>query len=869
MKHTNILTLGACIFFLMAFVAPIQAQSLRLDQANLKGQYLVLGNENVSIDHTGFATVAVAGNCDYQVKTSDNWLKARKMLNGNVAIFTDPNYSADARVGTITLTSADGTCERMITVLQGADASAGELITEIQVKVSSATASEAQSGTPANNLVDGDFSTIYHSLWNGTKFPVTLTFNFNNSPDIDYFVYTPRQDGSANGHIKEVEVWTRKGSESSYTKYGDYNFGGSSVATTVEFEGGLKAVRAIQLRVKSGQNDFVSGAEVQFFKKNSDDPSFAVFGDEAWTTLKAGVTQDDINAVPNTFCRTLAQQLFDGTYDKQYRITRHECKYSPEALSDMWNAPGKYYDQCEGVTGINVSANSTLTIAVSGIPSGKSAGLRVMAWYTGENKDPHTEQYALHNGLNRISYNYEWDGLAYITYFDYDNPDAYAPITVHIINGEQNGYLSPDKTNDEMHQLCLNAKNICMDLLGSKVHSVWTAAGLANYCKTSTRAAKGYRQYMNVLDTLVQWEHDLLGFTKYHRVPKNHTFAYVNWTYYMFQSTLGVSFKFDNESRVLNCRTLMFDDYDAIWGLSHEWGHQHQMSPYFNWAGMTEVTNNMNSYYNTVHMGYNKDYSHGAEPNDGLVIYNGKVTGILSANDQTTYTTIKNTRTYAYENRSNYSWNSKLQALCTAMKDDTWTDKEKDGPLWFDYTNYATVRPYVALYQYAVDKLGLKDFGPDLYEALRQTDDENGSQIEKKGGVDKYELIASAQNYNKNNKLTKLQKDYSTSTWVTNKYITTAHCDRWGNSAPFIMNFIRKASRLTGYNLFPYFEKCGMLRQVALHTYDGNWYLMTADMYDEFKADMDALGLKKCDDAMVKAILTVATPSYTRPTIPN
>ena len=104
---------------------------------------------------------------------------------------------------------------------------------------------------------------------------------------------------------------------------------------------------------------------------------------------------------------------------------------------------------------------------------------------------------------------------------------------------------------------------------------------------------------------------------------------------------------------------------------------------------------------------------------------------------------------------------------------------------------------------------------------------------------------------------------------MKNKYITTAHCSKYENSVPFIMNYIRKASLLTGYNLFPYFEKCGMLRQVALRTYDGNWYLMTSDMYDEFKADMESLGLKTCDDAMVKAILTVATPTYSRPNIPN
>ena len=879
MKKYQFLTLLALMLMFVGNDA--RAQSFKLNNATLTKQYLMIDKEKVEVRYNGFATVAVAANCDYQA-TADDWMVVRRMHNGNTAIFPQPNFSSQAREGTVTFKSADGTVTRTLKVVQGYDTSYEELVTEEQIKVAGVSASEAQSGTPASNLTDGNFSTIWHSRWSGlTSFPVTLTFNFSNSPTIDYFVYTPRQDGSTNGNPKVIEVQTRCGSESTFTKYGEFNFGGSTAPSTVTFEGGLQNVRAIKIIIKSGQADLASGAEVQFFKKITDDPSTAIFADDSWTSLKAGTTQADINAIENSFCRSLAQGLFDGTYDKQYRVTQHACKYSPQALSDMWNAPGKYYDQLEGVTGINVKSGTSLNVAVSGIPSGKNATLKVVAWYVGKDGsnfdggNPNIVQYALRNGLNRFEYTFEWDGLAYVTYFDDENPDGNSPITVHVINGEQNGYLSPDKTNNEMYELCSKAKNICMDLVGSKVHSVWTAAGLKNYCKTSTGSARGYRQYMNLLDTLVQWEHDVLGFTKYNRVPKNHTFAYTNWTYYMFQGSLGVSFHHGQESRVLNCQRVMFNDYDAVWGLSHEWGHQHQMAPYFNWAGMTEVTNNMNSYYNVVHMGYNKDYGHGAEPADGLVIYNGKVTGILSDKDQTTYTTLTQdggpmtTRKNAYNSRSSYSWNSKLSSLCASMQNDSWTDKEKDGPLWFDYTNYATVRPYVALYQYAVDKLGLKDFAPDLYEALRQTDDEEGSKIEKTDGVDKYELLASAQNNNKNGKLSVFRSRYSSSTWTKNNYITTSHCGRSENSVPFIMNYIRKASRLTGYNLFPYFEKCGMLRQVALKIYDGNWYLMTADMYDEFKADMESLGLKTCDDAMVKAILTVATPTYSRPEIPN
>lgn len=82
----------------------------------------------------------------------------------------------------------------------------------------------------------------------------------------------------------------------------------------------------------------------------------------------------------------------------------------------------------------------------------------------------------------------------------------------------------------------------------------------------------------------------------------------------------------------------------------------------------------------------------------------------------------------------------------------------------------------------------------------------------------------------------------------------------WENSVPYIMNYIRKASRISGYNLVPYFEQWGFLRQVALKIgdYGDKYYVMTQEMYDEFKADMDALvesgELKAMPENMVNQI---------------
>jgi len=594
------------------------------------------------------------------------------------------------------------------------------------------------------------------------------------------------------------------------------------------------------------------------------DDDWNIFADDMYTTLKEGVTAETLDTITNEVVLSLANQILAGTYTTDYRVNTYECFNSPEYLSDIWNAPGKYYDHCEGVTGINLKPGKHL-ILVRDIPSGRTVTLRVMGWYNGDGNGPSEQTFTLNEGWNQINYTKTYDGLAYINYFVYGTCDQYNPIRVHFVNGEINGYLSPDKTNEEMDELLAIAPNTCMDVYGSRTHSVWTANGLSKYCKAQDGTSLGYRQYLNVLDTLVAWEQRLLGFEKYNTVPKNHTMAYVNYTYYMFQGWYGVSFINTQESRVLNCKTITKNDQDAIWGLSHEWGHQHQMTPYFCWTGMSEITNNMNSYYNTTHMGYKND-GHGSMPSDGLVVYNDEAVAVGKVCEG---------RRNAYLNRSAYEWNDNLYALCEAMADSACADPDEDPLHAWDYTQtYRTLRTFIGLYQYAVSTLGYEDFGPDLYESLRQNDNTNGSTIEKKSGVDKYELLASAQNNNKKSKLSVFQKNYPTSVWVTNNYVKSGQTYT-ANAVPFIMNFIRKCSRLTGYNLFPYFEKCGHLRTIALRVndYGNKWYLMTQDMYDEFKADMDALvtsgELKECDDDMVKAILTQAVPSISTPDFPN
>lgn len=609
-------------------------------------------------------------------------------------------------------------------------------------------------------------------------------------------------------------------------------------------------------------------------RQANDKADLKIFADDLCTKLKRRTTKANIARLTRPELRTLAEQLYAGTYRTAYRVGEYECLLSYKTLSESWNAPGKFYDQLAGVTGISIPANSKNTVIVGTIPGHMTVELKVVAWWTGkvgqhfDGGNPHTMTFPLKKGLNEIDYAFGYDGLAYICYYADKMPEKYPDIKVHFVNGQVNGFLSPQKTNEEMSEICANAKNICMDVVGGKVHAIWTSEGLKRYCK-SRDGKPGYRQYMNVLDSLIAWEHRQLGLEKYGRIPRNRTMAYVNYTYYMFQGGFGVSFHADQEPRVLDCHKLIDTDYDAIWGLSHEWGHQHQMHPYYCWAGMSEVSNNLQSYYNIMKMGY--------RTSDKIRQWEPARRHFLEDREFSSGTKTSSQRVKAYEHRGKFRFSPKMFAMCEAMRDSLISPADKNASRAVAYAEVGageTLCPLIMLHNYFT-RNGFPDFAPDWYESLRQNDNGNGSQVEKRGKADKYELIASAQNNNKNGKLAVLRKRFPNSCWVKDNYITETHCGRWENSVPYIMNYIRKSSRLVGYDLTPYFEKWGFLRQVALEMgdYGIKYYVMTPEMYNEFKADMDKLvkdgELKEMPAGMVKAISNAPDWFQPKPGIPN
>ncbi|MDR2039510.1 MAG: hypothetical protein LBQ60_16425 [Bacteroidales bacterium] len=140
-----------------------------------------------------------------------------------------------------------------------------------KVMVKNATASAYQPNEDINKALDGNFSTMYHTPWTeGAKYPVTLTFDFEKQPQIDYFIYYPRTD-MLNGLFGIVEIWAGTKSSPKLKKIATHDFQESNAPSYFQFPQSLKDPLKIELRVMSSAtqdyNQHVSCAEIEFYKK--------------------------------------------------------------------------------------------------------------------------------------------------------------------------------------------------------------------------------------------------------------------------------------------------------------------------------------------------------------------------------------------------------------------------------------------------------------------------------------------------------------------------------------------------------------------------------------------------------------------------
>lgn len=511
-----------------------------------------------------------------------DWFRVRSVGADRVVIAQDYSYDNFEHTGVLRLTAEDGT-SRDVPVVQAGNDAASTLQGDTKLTVASASDNQHQSGEDASASIDGDFSTLFHSPWSGSTFPVVLTYNFGTASHVDYAVYYPRQDGQSNGNFGEVLIeYTTADAAGTWKTLTEADFGGSGSARQIIFgENGIDNVKSVRFTVSSGSGNFASCAEMEFYELNPENDAVMaqLFADNLCLALKPGVTADDINNCGNSYFRQLGLTLLNNGYtdwQRKFRVGTFECYETVNTLASRLKTNN--YNSYENPTGIYFREGKPVVLFVEGIGN-VSVSLRIHDFgnFSGGNDSSHP----LKNGINVITPTTTGNG--YINYYAAPDVFASAPdVRIHFAMADVNGYfdMARGDTNEDWKYLLDNACSNIIDLRTPRLQVAFTTELFRQYCPENAV------ELAQIYDDVVRREREVLGLIRYNEEPKNRQFARIVSSG-MFADGTGAGAA-DPSSWMKPSRAQF-----GWWGLAHELGHTNQVRPSFNWTGLGETTNNI------------------------------------------------------------------------------------------------------------------------------------------------------------------------------------------------------------------------------------------------------------------------------------
>jgi hypothetical protein len=569
----------------VAAMATAQAQSLNFYTDAQKAPYIAFSNDTVNLGYNNdFTTMAVTANCSYTIAGDASWLTYVKQGNGNVALFADYQFLNEPRTAKLTFTSGDGTFNRTLVVMQGANTSSSELKGDTKLNVTG-TANENESGYGIEKSYDGTASTYYHSPWgSNTTFPVVLTYTLAAASHVDYVTYTPRQDGNSNGNFKSVTVeYATAADPNTWVTLTTTDLGGSSSPYSFTFgDNGIDGVTKVRFTVTSGQGGWASCAEMGFYQRNQDMSAAvsAYFSDKLCTSLKPEVTLATAKTISVPYLKQLAYFMLQGNYSTKYRVGEFKA-YRPvgNLSAELKTAT---YNSYENPTGIYFTKGQKLVLFVEGIGS-DPVSLKIKSFgeesYSGEG---HPESsYSLSNGVNVITASNRGNG--YISYYTLNYATA-PKVKIHFAMANENGYFDLGRGDTDADWVKLLA-GACSDIMDIRTPRLQVAAPVTTL--RSKCPKKGVELAM-IYDSLIYREREIMGLALFNREPANHQFARPVDSG-MFADGIGAAAAFGSFGEWVNA------DNFGFWGMAHELGHVNQVRPGLKWVGCGETTNNIYS----------------------------------------------------------------------------------------------------------------------------------------------------------------------------------------------------------------------------------------------------------------------------------
>jgi hypothetical protein len=527
------------------------------------------------------------------VLVSENDIWCTTSIEGNILkVSVTDNPLKKSRMTVVTLSAKNR--KQDILVTQGAYGFAKDK----DVKAERVTATSFAEGFEPEKMLDGDPATYFNSKFGAiTEWPFYLDFYFKGVDRIDYLVHTPRQDsGNKWGAIGQLEVWVATEENPTLAKYGDYDFRQALlVSSTIEFTGGLIKPKQIQFRIKSGYENRVSCALMQFFIRNATEPYdyLKVFTDGSCSEIKEGVTESDLNKIPDLFYKNIALAIFNNTYaDKKDRIQDYRPYQHPDVMAAT-NKTSKYSLK-DNATGMYIAAPGEELIVFAGNLKGQSPALNIRDYQT--NRE---ETYALKEGLNIFYpsipgliyiYNHTQDAIPLQLSTDAGkNAAAAKTIRVHIATGAVNGYFDIQKhTAEDWTGILANAKHTEIDILGIHSHVVWRTS---DYRDNKTDIVL----MTNYIDAVVDQQKEFQGLYYHNKSFNNRAFIHID---YSAPAAYATDYRTAYSLGYINVFCTEAGFRSRLWVLGHEVGHVNQVRPGVKWGGTTETTNNLYAIYN-------------------------------------------------------------------------------------------------------------------------------------------------------------------------------------------------------------------------------------------------------------------------------
>lgn len=587
---------------------------------------IALYNASVSVEADG-GSFSLPVTSDAEITpVCPEWVKLEETVAGNGQyVFTFSvcaYYSKEGRKQEIYFQAANGQQSVMV-IQQGMksyvpseDFSGFGELNDVQVLIDKAWSREGtsakgqaeQDGPGVQTMCDGiksNSSKMYNSPYDSrvfgnvskdelqkkmqALFPHELKFTLKGGAErVDYMVYYPRPDGAGGtfGVIDEILVSTHDTPQIFVSVAKNIDCGMLGSARTIYFNKTIQNPHTVWVKVGSGKGDFISCTEMEFYGHSSQafDTS-TLFADDMCTTLKAGISLEEIEACPYPFFKNIALYMYYDCYETDFRIAEFKAWEHPSKAAAKNKT--STYSILDNPTGIYVAKGDKMVTMVGDMYN-QSVSLRVVNLNTpGKDGFDTNREYSLKPGVN--IHTVEIEGLVYVMY----HTNAYQtvkPIKMHFASGKVNGYfdICDEKHNkpEEWFRLLKNASSPYFDALGQYAHITFPVSNL--------NAVTDPVEWVKFYDNLVYKEQEFMGLKKYDKMFKNR--MYFNVMYndsYMYSTSYRTSYSIGTIDGLSDLSKLHADP----WGPAHEVGHSNQTRPGLKWTGMTEVTNNILSMY--------------------------------------------------------------------------------------------------------------------------------------------------------------------------------------------------------------------------------------------------------------------------------